>query len=137
MNKIQVMEQFGRAVQMFIQSLTNDDAMEVAMIYPKYIVGKFYKINEIFTYDKNNVNDPQLYRVLQDHTSQADWTPNTTPSLYKAIGLTDDGVAMWSQPVGASDAYNKGDVVSHNGVLWESEIEANVWEPGIYGWTQK
>ena len=38
MNKIQVMEQFGRAVQMFIQSLTNDDAMEVAMIYPKYIV---------------------------------------------------------------------------------------------------
>lgn len=43
----------------------------------------------------------------------------------------------WKQPSGAHDAYKKGDKVSHNGHKWISDVDANTWEPGIYGWTQQ
>ena len=82
------------------------------------------------------MGDPQLYQVLQDHTSAAEWTPDTAASLYKKIGVTEDGYAEWVQPLGASDAYNTGDIVSYNGVLYKSTIDGNVWSPDAYpqGW---
>lgn len=136
MNKLQIMEQFGRALQMFAQSLTDDYAMEVATIYPPYAVGKEYKAYDKFTYGTNNVGDPQLYRVVQDHTSQADWTPDVTPSLYTPIGLTEEGYPVWSQPTGGHDAYNIGDIVDYNGTLYKSLINGNVYSPEAYpqGW---
>lgn len=42
----------------------------------------------------------------------------------------------WVQPTGAHDAYPLGAIVSHNGFTWQSDYEANVWEPGVFGWTQ-
>lgn len=136
MNRLQVMEQFARALQMFAQTLTDDSAMEVAIIYPKYEVGKAYKVNEIFTYGTNDVGDPQLYRVVQEHTSQSDWTPNTAKSLYTPIGLNAEGYPVWSQPTGAHDAYNEGDIVDYKGELYKSLIDGNVHSPEAYpqGW---
>ena len=80
------------------------------------------------------MGDPQLYQVFQAHTSAEQWKPDTATSLYKKIGVTEDGYAEWVQPLGASDAYNTGDVVSHGGELYQSTVDANVWEPGVYGW---
>ena len=82
------------------------------------------------------MGDPQLYQVLQDHTSAAEWTPDTATSLYKKIGVTESGYPEWVQPLGASDAYNTGDVVSYNGKLYKSTIDGNVWAPDVYpaGW---
>ena len=136
MNKLQVMEQFGKALQMFCQSLTDEQALEVATVYPKYEVGKAYKVDEMFTYGTNEVGDPQLYRVVQAHTSQADWTPDATPALYTPIGLNDAGYPVWSQPTGAHDAYNVGDIVDYNGVLYKSLIDGNTYSPEAYpqGW---
>lgn len=136
MDKIQAAEQFRRAMQMFAQSLTDDDAMEVATVFPEYVIGKTYKVNEMFTYGTNDVGDPQLYRVVQEHTSQADWTPDTTPALYTAIGLTEAGYPVWSQPTGAHDAYNTGDIVDYNGTLYKSLIDGNTYSPEAYpaGW---
>ena len=136
MNKLQAAEQLRRALQMFAQSLTDEQAMEVATVYPKYEVGKAYKKDEMFTYEVNEVGDPQLYRVVQDHTSQADWTPNTTASLYTPIGLTEEGYVIWSQPTGAHDAYNTGDIVEYKGTLYKSLIDGNVHSPEAYpqGW---
>lgn len=136
MNKLQIMEQFGKALQMFCQSLGDEQAMEVATVYPKYEVGKAYKPNEMFTYGTNAVGDVQLYRVAQEHTSQADWTPNTTPALYTPIGLNDSGYPVWSQPTGAHDAYNAGDIVDYNSTLYKSLIDGNVYSPEAYpaGW---
>lgn len=136
MSKLQAAEQFRRALQMFAQSLTNDKAMEVATIYPKYEVGKVYVTDEIITYGENSVGDPQLYRIIQNHTSQVDWTPNTTTSLYSPIGLTDSGYPMWSKPTGSHDAYNTGDIVDYNGTLYKSLIDGNVYSPEEYssGW---
>lgn len=136
MNKLQVFEQFGKALQMFCQSLSDEQAMEVATVYPAYKVGKAYKTGEMFTYGVNEVGDPQLYRVVQDHTSQADWTPDVTASLYTPIGLNAEGYPVWSQPTGSHDAYNIGDIVDYNGTLYKSLIDGNVYSPDAYpqGW---
>lgn len=136
MNKLQIMEQFGKALQMFAQTLTNEKALEISTIYPKYEVGKAYTVGEYITYGENAVNDPQLYKVVQAHTSQEDWQPNETPSLYEPIGLNSEGVAVWSKPSGAHDSYNKGDIVDYNGTLYKSLIDGNVYSPEEYaaGW---
>ena len=81
MNKRQATEQLRRALQMFVQTLPEDAALEVATIYPKYGVGKAYKTGEMFAYGTNGVGDPQLYKVVQDHTSQEGWKPDETASL--------------------------------------------------------
>ena len=136
MNRLQAAEQLRRAMQMFAQTLTDEEAMEIATIYPTYEVGKAYAVNEMLTYGANEVGDPQLYRVVQAHTSQADWTPDATPALYTPIGLTEEGYPVWSQPSGAQDAYNTGDIVDYNGTLYKSLIDGNVWSPEAYpaGW---
>ena len=129
MNRLQAAEQLRRALQMFAQTLTDEEAMEIATIYPTYEVGKTYAVNEMLTYGVSEVGDPQLYRVAQAHTSQADWTPDATPALYTPIGLTEEGYPVWSQPSGAQDAYNTGDIVDYNGTLYKSLIDGNVWSP--------
>lgn len=131
--------QMNRAIQMFTQNLNlpDEQAMEVADLYPEWQEKKAYAVDEILKYGENADGETQLYKVLQAHTSQADWTPDTAASLYKKVGFTDSGVPMWTQPLGATDAYKKGDVVSHNGQLYVSTVDANVWEPGIYGWELK
>nr|DAU10341.1 MAG TPA: ChiA1-BD-binding domain protein [Caudoviricetes sp.] len=131
--------QMNRAIQMFTQNLNlpDEQAMEVADLYPEWQEKKAYAVDEILKYGENADGETQLYKVLQAHTSQADWTPDTAASLYKKVGFTDGGVPMWTQPLGATDAYKKGDVVSYNGQLYVSTVDANVWEPGIYGWELK
>ena len=140
MNQVQKALELRKALQLFLATLDADtnkeDIMEVASVFPKYQIGKAYKVNEIFAYGENGVGDPQLYQVLQAHTSSAEWTPDNAPGLYKAIGVTDDGYPEWVQPLGASDAYNTGDIVSYNGILYQSVIDGNVWSPEAYpgGW---
>lgn len=136
MDRMQVAEQFRKALQMFAASLDDERAMEVATIYDHWAVGKVYSVGEYVLYGENSVGDPQLYKVVQAHTSQADWTPDITASLYDAIGLDKQGYPVWSQPTGAHDAYNKGDIVNYNGVIYESLIDGNVYAPTAYpdGW---
>lgn len=138
MNTLQIAEQFRRALQMFAAGLTDEQAMEVATVYAPWVIGMNYPVGMFFTYGANNVGDPQLYKVVQAHTSQAEWIPGTpgTESLYLAIGLDDGGYPVWAQPTGAHDAYNKGDIVNYNGTLYRSVIDGNVYSPESYpaGW---
>lgn len=138
-NKIFLAQQINRFVQMSVQlaNLTDEKAMEVADLYPEWATMKSYAADEIVKYGVNADGETQLYKVIQAHTSQADWTPNTATSLYKKIGFTEDGVSVWTQPLGAFDAYMKGDVVSFENQLWKSTVDNNVWQPGIYGWEVK
>ena len=111
--------------------------MEVAAIFPPWQAGVAYQVGDVIAYGTNGVGDPQLYKVVQAHTSQADWIPGQgTDSLYDAFGLTEAGYPVWSQPTGAHDAYNTGDIVDYNGTLYRSTIDGNVWSPEAYpaGW---
>lgn len=136
MNRLQAAEQLRRALQFFAASLGEEQAMEVAAVYDSWQAGKSYTAGEYLTYGMNGVGDPQLYKVVQQHTAQADWTPDGTPALYTAIGLDKAGYPVWSQPTGAHDAYNKGDIVSYNDVLYQSLIDGNIYSPDSYpaGW---
>ena len=143
MNKIQAALELRKALQLFLATMDADtqaeSMMAVASVFPKYEIGKAYKAKEVFSYGENAVGDAQLYQVLQDHTSAGEWAPDVTTSLYKKIGVTEEGYPEWVQPLGASDAYNTGDVVSYKGVLYESTIDGNVWAPDAHpaGWKVK
>lgn len=131
-----------KALQLFLATMDADtqaeSMMAVASVFPKFEPDKAYKAKEVFSYGENAVGDAQLYQVLQDHTASDVWLPNATPSLYKAVGVSESGYPEWVQPLGASDAYNTGDIVSFNGTLYESTIDGNVWAPDAYpaGWAE-
>ena len=138
MNGLQVAEQFRKAVQMFAASLSDEKALEVATIYDSWKVGKAYSLGEFLTYGENSTGDPQLYKVVQEHTSLENWTPDTAPSLYEPIGLNSEGYPVWARPSGAHDAYNTGDIVDYNGTLYESTMDGNTYSPEEYpaGWRE-
>ena len=77
-----------------------------------------------------------LYRCLTAHQGQDSWTPDVSPSLW--VRVDDPAVEWpeWRQPTGAADAYASGAKVSHGGKRWVSLVDANVWEPGVYGWEE-
>lgn len=138
MNRLQAAEQFRKALQLFAAGLSDEQAMEVATVYDPWQAGKSYNAGEFVTYGENSVGDPQLYKVAQAHTSQADWTPDAAASLFVAVGLDAAGYPIWAQPTGAHDAYNKGDIVDYNGTLYKSLIDGNVYSPEAYpaGWEE-
>lgn len=75
-----------------------------------------------------------LYRCLQAHTAQTDWTPDMAASLWARVLIPDENVVPeWEQP-DSTNPYQKGDQVMHSGILWESLVDENIWEPGVYGW---
>ena len=124
-----------RALQMFAASLGEEDALIIASVYPEWDGNrKVYKTGEWVKYGEDAMGDARLYQVLQDHTSQPQWTPDAATSLYKRVGVSADGTPKWVQPVGATDAYAKGDIVEYNGKKYISTIDANVWAPDVYGW---
>lgn len=138
MNRVQAAEQMRKALQMFAASLPEEQALIIASVYEDWDSNKHvYKTGEWVKYGVDAMGDACLYQVLQDHTSAAEWTPDAATSLYKRVGVSADGTPKWVQPAGATDAYNKGDVVEHNDAKWVSDIDANVWEPGVYGWTKQ
>lgn len=135
MNRMQAAEQMRRAIQMYAANLTEEEALIIASVYPEWNGnGISYKTGTWLRYGYDSVGDVCLYQVLQDHTSQTNWTPDSATSLYKRVGVSADGTPKWVQPVGATDAYNKGDIVEYNGKKYISTIDANVWAPDVYGW---
>lgn len=110
-------------------TLSDDDALDSKELYDWWSGdGIRYVTDQRLRYGED------LWRVLQPHTSQPTWTPDVTPSLYAKV-LTGDVPLPWVQP-SSTNPYMKGDRVTHVDHTWESEIDNNVWEPGIYGWKQ-
>ena len=112
-------------------SIDATTAAEHADLFAPWAVPVAYQAGTIRRY-----TDGPLYQCLQAHTSQEDWTPDTAASLWKKVADPAEEWPEWSQPVGAHDAYAAGDKVSHQGKHWTSNADGNVWEPGVYGWTE-
>ena len=112
-------------------NLTDEDALQAVELFPQWVTGHAYAVNERLQY--KNV----LYRVVQAHTSQADWTPDITPALFVVVSL--DEWPEFVQPTGAHDAYKKGDKITFNGKHYISLIDANVYSPTAYpaGWQEQ
>ena len=115
-------------VDVALAYLDDDEAESVTVLFEEWQTETAYAVG-----DRRKYNG-LLYRCVQAHTSQADWTPDVTPALWVRTSI--DPFPEWVQPTGAHDAYNKGDKVSHKEKHWESDIDANVYEPGVYFWSE-
>lgn len=122
------MEKLIRALISLRDAATDESALESVDIYPAWKADTEYTVGYRVAFGGN------LYKCVQAHTSQADWTPDATPALWTRVSI--DEWPEWIQPTGAQDAYNTGDKVSHNEKHWISTTDGNVWEPGVYGWQE-
>ena len=111
------------------QALPDEQAMEIPTLFPEWDSGAAYVKDNRICYQN------QLYKCLQDHTSQADWTPDTAVSLWVAVSDPAEEWPQWKQPAGAHDAYPKGAKVTHNGKRYTSNVDTNTWEPPTQ-WTE-
>lgn len=111
-------------------SLSDADALSAPMMFDKWKTDTAYEEGDRRRY--NGI----LYKCLQAHTSQDTWTPSDAPSLWARVDDPAIEWPEWVQPTGATDAYAKGAKVSHNGKHWVSDVDGNVWEPGVYGWAE-
>ena len=112
-------------------SLTEAEAVSATCLYPKWNGN-----GVAYVKGQRVQDDGVLYTVLQNHTSQVGWKPANVPSLFAKVLIPDPTVIPeWEQPE-STNPYAKGDKVTHNGKTWVSDIDGNVWEPGVYGWTE-
>lgn len=128
-NKSQA-EKYRQIINKAALSLSDEDAAYAPMIFEYWEQDHYYNLGERVYYVG------KLYKVLQAHTSQADWTPDVAVSLFAEVLIPDPTVIPeWVQP-GSTNPYMKGDKVRHNDKVWVSTIDNNVWEPGVYGWDE-
>ena len=122
-------KQLRNLIEQLAITLDDETALTGVELFPMWTIGVAYAV------DDRVQNGGILYKCVQAHTSQADWTPDATPALWVVVSI--DEYPEWVQPTGAQDAYAKGSKVTHNGKKWISSYDANVWEPGVYGWEEQ
>lgn len=112
----------------FLDSLSDEDALSVAVLYPKWTVGIALKTGQRI------MHEGTLYKVLKPgHMTQETWTPDVSPSLFTKVLVADENiVSEWEQP-DSTNGYSKGNKVFHKGKIFESLVDNNVWEPGVEG----
>ena len=121
---------FINALLVLRTKAADEQAIDAAAVYPTWKEGVAYVTGERVRYNEI------LYKILQDHTSQTTWTPESAPSLFAKVLISDpETIPEWIQP-DSTNPYQTGDKVTHNGATWISTIDNNVWEPGVYGWTK-
>lgn len=110
--------------------LPDEDALEAVELFPAWAAGVAYAVYQRIRYGD------KLYRCVQAHTAQTDWTPDQTPALWTEVAKPGE-IPVWRQPTGAQDAYMTGDKVHYpdaEGPVYVSTVDNNVWEPDVYGW---
>jgi len=111
-------------------SLTDEEALTGVELFPHWKEEFEYIVNDRVSYEGT------LYKCLTAHTSQSTWIPPNSPSLWVRVDNPVEEWPEWIQPLGSTDAYELGAKVSHNEKHWISDYEGNVWEPGVYGWSE-
>ena len=121
-------ERYRKHINSVIEPLKDETALDVTDLFEPWETNTAYVVGKRVKFADN------LYRCVQGHTSQDDWTPDVTPALWARVSV--DEYPEWVQPKGAQDAYMMGDKVAHNGIRWLSDCDNNIWEPGVYGWSE-
>ena len=110
-------------------SLEDSDALEGIELFDEWATDTDYAVDKRVRY--NGI----LYKCLQAHTSQDTWTPTDAPSLWARVDDPAIEYPEWIQPE-STNPYMKGDKVTHLGKRWISNVDNNVWEPSVYGWSE-
>lgn len=129
-NQLEIIRKLTEIASEEAKGFDDKKALENMFLYPDFKADKDYKKGNRIIY--NNT----LYKVLQDHRSQADWVPSAAPSLFAEVLIPDNNkLYEWKQPE-STNPYMKGDKVTYNGLKYQSTIDNNVWAPNVYGWEQ-
>ena len=122
---------YRKQIEQAAASLPDEDAFSVPELFPHWRESMTVSVDDRICYvDK-------LFRVVQAHTTQAGWEPDKTPALFTEVAKPGE-IPVWKQPTGAQDAYAKGDKVHYpnaEGAVYVSNVDSNVWEPSVYGWS--
>lgn len=111
-------------------SLLDVDAVDAVELFPTWAAETVYAADERIRYAE------KLYRCVQAHTSQDDWTPDVTPALWTEVAKPGE-IPVWKQPTGAQDAYRIGDKVHYPGKedpVYVCVTDYNVFPPDVSGW---
>lgn len=127
----------AQAIRAGMQALARTAPDAVLLAQPMAMYDEWSADSVAYTLNDIRQYNGLLYRCVQAHTSQESWTPEAAPSLWTRIADPAQEWPEWIQPTGAHNAYAQGAKVSHNGKHWISDVGANVWEPGVYGWTER
>ena len=73
------------AIKTLRETLSDEEALNYSVLYPDWKVGKNLAVGERIEYDD------KLYKVVQAHTTQSDWTPDTTPTLFEPLDIVNEG----------------------------------------------
>ena len=130
MDALERARQTRRAIEFYAESVPDEQAVQIPSLFPSWVTETAYSVGFRTQYEG------LLYRCLTAHTSQADWTPPASPSLWVRIDDPSVEWPEWRQPTGATDAYPAGAKVTHGDRRWISDVDNNVWEPGVHGWTE-
>lgn len=124
-------KQLRQLIEQLAVTLADETALTGIELFPMWAIGRAYAAGDRIQYNG------KLYKCLQAHTAQADWNPVDAPSLWAEVLAGQDGTAIgeWVQP-DSTNPYMRGDKVSYNGKTYESEVDNNVWAPGVYGWVE-
>lgn len=121
---------YRQIIERAAESLTDEQALKAPMLF------EHWKPDTEYEAGKRLYHDGVLYTALQAHTSQATWAPDVSPSLFAEVLIPDpETIYDWEQPE-STNPYKKGDKVRHNGKIWESTMDGNIWEPGVFGWVE-
>lgn len=123
--------QLRRLIEKSSASLSDEEALTGVELFPHWSDSADYVVGDRVSYEGT------LYKCLTAHTSQESWTPDASPSLWVRVDDPSIEWPEWVQPVGSTDAYPQGAKVSHNNKHWISDVDGNVWEPSVYGWTEQ
>ncbi len=112
------------------QTLDGEEALAIKGIYPEWDSAATYAVGAKVLYEA------VLYKCIQAHTAQSTWMPTKATSLWAKVLIPDpEVIPEWEQPE-STNPYMQGDKVAHNGKTWVSDVDNNVWEPGVYGWSE-
>lgn len=129
MNWIERARYLRQMIERMAEEILEDEtALEYKELFPEWQDGTDYHVGDRVRHEGT------LYKCLIAHTAQADWMPNAAVSLWAVVLIPDqDEILEWVQP-DSTNPYMRGDRVRHNGKVWESDYDNNVWEPGVFGW---
>ena len=128
MNIVDRARELRQVIESNAETMNDEDSLAYSELFPNWKTETKYLKDIRVRYE--NI----LYKCVQEHISQLDWTPDVTPALWVVVSI--DEWPEWVQPTGAHDAYMKGDKVSHIGKHWVCDIDNNVYEPSVYGWSE-
>lgn len=137
------MAELRKALMLFIkqQNFSDAEKMGFAHLYPEWaaLVAARREVSagSVCRYGQNADGEPQLYEFVSNYTPVDTYTPDADPTHYKRVGVTDGGVLYWTQPYGATDAYDVGDERYYNGEIYVNDYPKNAFPPDVWGWHVK